>query len=170
MPNGPKTLQEWNPTLVAAMGLVLLSALAWYILANLSESTAGNTVGAAATIGLAIWLLSQLWYYVASVRSPRRQLLLMGVSFIQVVPSLFAAVFGAHGYSDQCIEGARGPADVLYFSYVSFTTVGFGDLRPVGVCRAIAVAEAVTGYILLGLFVAAAVGLYGRTHQRPHGH
>ncbi|MBY6083110.1 potassium channel family protein [Ruegeria arenilitoris] len=168
MAHDPTTLQDWKPTLIAAMGLVILSGLAWYILSHLTESAAGDTIGAAATIGLAIWLFSQTWYYMTLVRSPKRQLLLMGISFIQVVPFLFAAVYGSYGYYDLCVEGARGPADVLYFSYVTFTTVGFGDLRPVGVCRALAVAEAITGYILLGLFVAAAVGLYGRSHRHRH--
>ncbi len=162
------TLEEWKSTLVAACGLVLVSFLAWYGLSHLSEATAGDTIGTVATVGLLIWMVSQTWYYTTQVRSPRRQLLLMGISFIQVVPFLFAAVYGAFGYRDICVVGAQGPADVLYFSYVTFTTVGFGDLRPAGLCRGLAVTEAITGYILLGLFVAAAVGLYGRSHSnRP---
>ncbi len=166
MPQDPTTLEEWKSTLLAALGLVLVSFLAYYALSHLSEAAAGDTVGAIATIGLTIWLFSQTWYYMTQVRSPKRQLLLMGISFIQVVPFLFAAVYGSYGYSDICVVGAKGPMDVLYFSYVTFTTVGFGDLRPLGLCRALAVAEAITGYILLGLFVAAAVGLYGRTHRQ----
>ncbi|WP_170479569.1 ion channel [Ruegeria arenilitoris] len=164
MRRDPTTLEEWKSTLVAACGLVLASFLIWIVLSNLSEAAAGNTIGTIATVGLLIWLVSQTWYYITQVRSPRRQLLLMGISFIQVVPFLFAAVYGSFGYYDLCVVGAGGPADVLYFSYVTFTTVGFGDLRPAGLCRALAVTEAITGYILLGLFVAAAVGLYGRSH------
>ncbi len=68
MAHDPTTLQDWKPTLIAAMGLVMLSALAWYILSPLTESAAGDTIGAAATIGLAIWLFSQTWYYMALVR------------------------------------------------------------------------------------------------------
>ena len=42
-------------------------------------------------------------------------------------------------------------------------------MTPTGLCRWVAVAEAVTGYILLGMFVAAAVALYTRNHnhQQP---
>ncbi|MTI01306.1 MULTISPECIES: potassium channel family protein [Alphaproteobacteria] len=164
MPQDPSTLQDWKPTIIAASVLVLVSFVAWYALSHLNETTAGDTVGGIATLGLIVWLISQAWYHISLVRSPKRQLMLMGISFIQVVPFLFAAVYGSFGYDDVCVTGANGPADVLYFSYVTFTTVGFGDLRPVGMCRALAVAEAITGYILLGLFVAAAVGLYGRSH------
>ncbi|MEO1107151.1 MAG: potassium channel family protein [Pseudomonadota bacterium] len=161
----PKTLEEWKSTLLAALGLVIASFLAWYGLSRLSDATAGDTIGSFASVGLLIWIASQSWYYVTQVKSPRRLLLLMGVSFIQVVPFLFAAVYGAFGYNDNCVIGAQGPADILYFSYVTFTTVGYGDMSPVGLCRALAAAEAVTGYILLGMFVAAAVAIYARNHS-----
>ncbi|WP_299079266.1 potassium channel family protein [uncultured Ruegeria sp.] len=166
MSREPKTLDEWKSTLFAAAGLVVASFLAWYGLSRLSESAAGDTIGTFASIGLVIWLISQSWFYMTQVKSPRRLLFLMGVSFIQVVPFLFAAVYGAFGYSDLCVVGAKGPADVLYFSYVTFTTVGYGDLSPAGLCRGLAAAEAVTGYILLGLFVAAAVTIYSHNHSR----
>ncbi|WP_120634731.1 potassium channel family protein [Ruegeria sp. EL01] len=166
MSREPKTLDEWKSTLVAAAGMVFASFLAWYGLSRLSESAAGDTIGTLASVGLVIWLISQSWFYMTQVKSPRRLLFLMGVSFIQVVPFLFAAVYGAFGYSDLCVIGAKGPADVLYFSYVTFTTVGYGDLSPAGLCRGLAAAEAVTGYILLGLFVAAAVTIYSHNHNR----
>jgi len=160
----PRTLEEWKSTLVAVSGLVLVSFFAWYGLSRLNETAAGDSIGNLAAVGLTVWLFSQTWYYMTQVTSPRRQLLLMGISFIQVVPFLFAAVYGAFGYRDLCVMGANGPGDVLYFSYVTFTTVGYGDLQPVGLCRGLAVAEAITGYILLGLFVAAAVAIYARSH------
>ncbi|WP_209505145.1 MULTISPECIES: potassium channel family protein [unclassified Ruegeria] len=160
----PTTLEEWKSTLIAALGLVLTSFLAWFGLSRLNETAAGDMIGTIASVGLLIWLVSQSWYYMTQVTSPRRLLFLMGVSFIQVVPFLFAAVYGAFGYNDNCVVGAQGPGDVLYFSYVTFTTVGYGDMSPTGLCRGLAVSEAVTGYILLGMFVAAAVALYTRNH------
>lgn len=166
MTHEPRTLEEWKSTLLAALGLAVASFLAWYGLSRLSEATAGDTIGTIASVGLLIWIASQSWYYMTQVKSPRRLLFLMGVSFIQVVPFLFAAAYGAFGYNDNCVVGAEGPADILYFSYVTFTTVGYGDMAPTGLCRALAVSEAVTGYILLGMFVAAAVALYARNHGK----
>lgn len=165
MTHEPRTLDEWKSTLFAALGLVIASFLAWYGLSRLSEATAGDTIGTFAAVGLVFWIVSQSWFYMTQVKSPRRLLFLMGVSFIQVVPFLFAAVYGAFGYNDLCVIGAEGPADILYFSYVTFTTVGYGDMAPSGLCRGLAAAEAVTGYILLGMFVAAAVALYTRNHS-----
>lgn len=72
-------------------------------------------------------------------------------------PLLFAVAYSWAWYSvealDDCIKGAEVWQDVLYFSYVSFTTVGFGDLAPINACRYISIIEATTGYIALGIFV-----------------
>lgn len=50
--------------------------------------------------------------------------------------------------------GSLGPAaqhlfDVIYFSAVTFTTVGFGDLAPLGPIRFLSGTEALTGFVLL---------------------
>jgi uncharacterized protein YjbI with pentapeptide repeats len=43
--------------------------------------------------------------------------------------------------------------DTLYFSVVTFTTLGYGDLTPVGLSRLFAAIEAFTGSFTLALFV-----------------
>ena len=51
--------------------------------------------------------------------------------------------------------------DFQYFSFVTITTLGYGDVAPVSnVARALAAAEAVTGQIYLAVLVAALVGAY----------
>ena len=40
--------------------------------------------------------------------------------------------------------------DDIYFSFVTYTTVGYGDLVPVGPIRFIAATEALNGWVLLG--------------------
>jgi hypothetical protein len=40
--------------------------------------------------------------------------------------------------------------DYVYFSFVTYTTVGYGDLVPRGPIRFIAATEALTGWVLLG--------------------
>src|SRR6202043_3180782 len=42
----------------------------------------------------------------------------------------------------------------LYFSFVTATSVGYGDVVPVGVARGIAVAEAVAALLIFGAVVA----------------
>ncbi len=43
-----------------------------------------------------------------------------------------------------------GWLDYIYFSFVTFTTVGYGDLVPAGPIRFIAATEALNGWVLLG--------------------
>ena len=40
--------------------------------------------------------------------------------------------------------------ECVYFSSVTFTTLGFGDVTPVGPLRLLAGAEALTGFMLIG--------------------
>jgi Ion channel len=50
--------------------------------------------------------------------------------------------------------GSLGPQaqhllDIIYFSAVTFTTVGFGDLAPIGPIRFLSGTEALTGFVLI---------------------
>jgi len=44
-------------------------------------------------------------------------------------------------------------ASGLYFSTVTFTTLGYGDIVPMGYFRYVAMVEAFTGVILVGIFI-----------------
>lgn len=49
--------------------------------------------------------------------------------------------------------GARGLLTSLYFSFVTATSLGFGDVVPLGFMRAIAIVEAVLGLLIFGAVV-----------------
>jgi len=57
----------------------------------------------------------------------------------------------ACGYIAQgTIQHSTGLLDTIYFSAVTYTTVGFGDVVPVGPVRFIVGTEALTGFVLIG--------------------
>jgi len=68
---------------------------------------------------------------------------------------LFVAAKSGFGMS----AGISSAWDALYFSFVTITTLGYGDIQPVGLARLLAATEAVWGLLfgiaLLGRFVAA---------------
>lgn len=93
------------------------------------------------------------------VQSPLQRVVFWAFVVAWVAPILFANIYVlVSGYTD-CLENANGTFDYLYFSYVTFTTLGYGDIQPLGICKAIGVSEAVLGYIFLGALVGAFVGL-----------
>jgi len=59
--------------------------------------------------------------------------------------------------------GPHGQSEYLYFSFVTLTTLGFGDLSPdVGLPQALTVFEALTGQVFLVSMVARLFTLWGR--------
>ncbi len=80
-----------------------------------------------------------------------------------LVGSVFAFLFGVvDSLSSTPFFAQRAAAnthDLLYFSFVTITTTGYGDLTPAtDVGRSLAIAEALTGQIYLVTVVAAIVG------------
>jgi hypothetical protein len=65
-------------------------------------------------------------------------------------------------------SGPHTQSEYLYFSFVTLTTLGFGDLSPdVGLPQALTVLEALSGQIFLVTMVARLVTLWGRQSAEP---
>ena len=67
------------------------------------------------------------------------------------------ALFGEHGLIEAGSpvgSDLSGLGSALYFSFVTATSVGYGDVVPLGFARAIAVSEAVAGLLIFGAVVA----------------
>jgi hypothetical protein len=58
-------------------------------------------------------------------------------------------------------SGQHDPSDFVYFSFITMTTVGYGDLTPAtGLPRTTAVLEALTGQVFLVVLVSRLVAMY----------
>jgi hypothetical protein len=99
--------------------------------------------------------------------------LLIGVGFAalftlteHVAPGSFTgpAVAGAESMSERRLFGL-----FLYYSFVTLTTLGYGDITPVGeVARNLAAVEAVIGQLFIAIFIARLVGLHiSQSQGRP---
>ena len=82
---------------------------------------------------------------------------------------LLGLVFSYSDYAVQLVggnsffaqSGTHDAPDFVYYSYITMTTVGYGDLSPaVGLPRTMAVIEALTGQIFLVVLVARLVAMY----------
>ena len=59
-------------------------------------------------------------------------------------------------------------SDALYFSIVTFTTLGYGDLAPREEYRLVAAFQAIYGYVFLGIFVGTLVKIFSGAIRTPH--
>lgn len=60
--------------------------------------------------------------------------------------------------------GGSATASLTYFSYVTLTTLGYGDIVPVSeVARSLAILEALTGTLFLAVLISRLVGAYSRS-------
>lgn len=61
--------------------------------------------------------------------------------------------------------GLRNTGSAVYYSFITLTTVGYGDITPVSqVARSLAIVEGLAGQIYLAVMIARLVGLY-TTHS-----
>jgi len=93
------------------------------------------------------------------VTSPIQRVIFWSIIVAWVAPVAFATLYLLVGDYQQCLENSETALDHLYFSYVTFTTLGYGDIQPIGICRGLSAAEAVLGYVFLGALVAAFANL-----------
>jgi hypothetical protein len=66
-----------------------------------------------------------------------------------------------------CLVRDTTTQNTLFFSIVTFTTLGYGDFQPTPRMRLIAASEAIIGYLYLGLLVGAAIDAGRRGRSSP---
>jgi len=103
-----------------------------------------------------------------------------GISVYLLIAITFALVYGLIDFLDPAafsfgvvqeanaarFPGRDGFAELIYFSFVTLTTLGYRDFVPVAsVARSASALEAVIGQIYLAVFVARLVGLHMRQNQ-----
>ncbi|OLF72389.1 hypothetical protein AWH62_11205 [Maricaulis sp. W15] len=82
-----------------------------------------------------------------------------------VIIFVFARFYQMSGFAQT--EAGQFPSyhEAIYFSVVTWTTLGYGDLAPSAEARALAASQALLGYIFLGLLVGTAGELLKQTRQ-----
>lgn len=145
----------------AAVGLFivfLMTGTVWVLIVRVFAPGAPRAAAvltlAVAFVGLFLWLLVQSVERI--YRRPKRRNLetIVSVGYLLLLLLAFASVYQRIGIIDNTEGRHRIVTEFwpsLYFSVITFTTVGYGDFYPVGVGRALAGLEGLTGYLVLAL-------------------
>lgn len=155
--------------IAAGAGVLLLFVLVgglWVGLARLIPSGLPRSVF---IVALAFaFLVSYVWLLISRVRVilvGSEHLLFHGlVAAAEVVAMLvaFGAVYQEVGIIDNTRPGSPVVHEFwssVYYSVVTFTTLGYGDFYPQGIGRVLAGMQALTGYIMLGLLASTAASV-----------
>jgi hypothetical protein len=89
----------------------------------------------------------------------------MVVSFICTITMSYALAYRYVGLIDGD-KVTHEPITCLYFSIVTWTTLGYGDVRPSPDARLLAASEAVVGYIWMGAYIGMLSALFRRIFGR----
>ena len=106
-----------------------------------------------------------LFSYLENSRSVSRAHLYTAVSIYFLLAYTWAALYFAMVdlYPGSFQLGTDRQSDLLYFSLVTLTTVGYGDVVPLsGEARMLAALEAVTGVLYIAITIAILVSAYRR--------
>ena len=149
--------------LMALIGLAVITA-------GLVNSYAPSSVAALAVFGTSVLyhllMIGVLALYTFRAGAVTTDILLSATSLYLVIGSGFAAVYSltewlAPGSFTTASGGAAGWQDFLYFSYVTLTTLGYGDILPVGFyAQSIVTFEAVGGTLYTVILLSRLVGMY----------
>jgi hypothetical protein len=87
--------------------------------------------------------IAEIWLFAAGYA-----FLTVGLGYGAIVPATPLAILPANP-TGLFAAAQVGFLDVVYFSAINFTTVGFGDLVPLGLVRFLSGTEALTGFVLI---------------------
>ena len=162
-----KRLIDKVPALVVSAGVGLAAALA---------ARGAGMPGAWGEVGLAAAIITALCFshmifidtlFDAHARATRRGKLYRNlgwsVFYVGLFVLLYAGLFGLGGVvqNGQVVTGDLPLS--LFLSVITWTTVGYGDITPAsGFSRIVAGMEAMNGYLVMAIFIAALVQTFER--------
>ena len=81
-----------------------------------------------------------------------------------IIWSILYVLFGRL-YTNAFSTEITNALDLVYFSFTTLTTLGFGDITPIAApVKSLSIMEATTGQIYLSIIIARLVGLYIKDH------
>ena len=151
---------------IVGLGIGLVEAMRWlYWVTAAPHLAAWAALGSAALMGLLIVLVLTRVFQPGPVTRQRVEgavaaYLLFGLAWAQVYESVEVLAPGAFGLPKGEIPVGGWFSPLLYFSFVTLTTLGYGDILPVHpTARSLAMFEALMGQLYPAVLIARLVSL-----------
>jgi hypothetical protein len=156
-------LQVIGLTVIATVSIILFTNDAW-LAVTLSASVM------AIIVGVVFFTISSILFVGLKERNIFLATAMVGVAIASII-SLFAEIFVWIGVSsgNVCLNVPLHFATAIYFSIVTWTTVGYGDLVPCGSGRLVAALEAILGYLVMALLIATLVESISEVRKNAGG-
>jgi len=106
---------------------------------------------------------------ILAIRVVTADLIYCAISIYLLMGMGWAGVYAiVESISPGSFSGTPESGDLLYFSFVTLTTVGYGDVLPLSTLgKRLAILEAAMGSIYMAIIVAMIVGRYMSMHLEP---
>jgi hypothetical protein len=149
--------------------------IAFTVVSESRESTAASGVAFAITAVLFVYCIFCVLRYVLKSRNITVDQICAGISVYLMLGFAFGCMYyvlsirnpGCFAVNSTKLEEAGIP-DLMYFSFVTLATLGYGDITPVArVARTSAEFEALAGTMYMAVFMARLVSSLRSGHQEP---
>ncbi|HET8740891.1 MAG TPA: potassium channel family protein [Acidimicrobiia bacterium] len=163
----------WSPGLPATLRRVGVGATVVFFLTAISMGlVASDLAHGLRLLMLAVAQLAALLaviYRIAQHKVVTFQTVMGGIAAYALIAFVMAAVF--RGLSlvtgSALLSGVGSSGDYIYYSFVTLTTVGYGDITPAtDLAKRLAVIEMFVGQVFLITLVARLVSLWGKPLER----
>jgi voltage-gated potassium channel len=165
--------------LIYAVVCLTVATFAVDLMAELAQSQAGAALDPALrVVSLTIMLFMTLKRTLRPGRITGYRVLggiagylLIGLIWTFAYQLLVQHAPGAFHFEPGVAETLPGePSHLIYFSFVTLTTVGFGDVHPVNpVARALTIAEALVGQLYIAILIGSLVGMALQARSAEEG-
>ena len=157
--------RRWTLTLAVLLATPVLAARWLYFAA---PAWVPHEVFLASFLLFVAFVIAQFLWFILHAPRVNSEVLCAAVSTYLLLGLWWAIAYGmAARLSPECFIGATGATrvlqdlDAVYFSFITITTVGYGDITPASsTTRMLAMTEAITGTMYMAVLVARLVSLY----------
>jgi hypothetical protein len=161
------TIEKKNRWLPLVLGIPAISMI-W--LSRMFESDLLEIIADLVNIVFFFYIIAVVLRFIYRSKTVTSNVLFAGLSFYMLLGLVWVSIyflveeFYPGSFVGGSIVGASGNlvvSEVLYFSFVTLTTLGYGDISPVSpVARSVAVLEAIAGVLSLAILISRLVSAW----------